>query len=212
MSFDRLAPHYRAMERMLAGPRLQRCRLAWLEKIQQPANILVLGEGHGRFLPELVRRFPDCPITCLDASSAMLMVAQGNLQRLIPQPANIQWVHSDVMKWTAPPSAYDLVVTHFFLDCFTATELDALVTKISASLKPRAEWLLADFHLPVDGVRRMRAKVILWLMYRFFRVATRLSATELVSPAPWLSAQGFMLKQQKTFEWGLLHSQLWERS
>src|SRR5690349_9347963 len=72
MSFDVLAPHYRWMEFVLAGEKLQRCRTAFLDSTGGAKNILILGEGNGRFLLECRRKFPDGQITCVDASARML--------------------------------------------------------------------------------------------------------------------------------------------
>ena len=81
MSFDRLAPYYRAMECMLAGGRLQQCRVAWLGEVCASGNILLVGEGHGRFLETCVRRFPSAHIVCVDASMGMLQVAERRWQK-----------------------------------------------------------------------------------------------------------------------------------
>ncbi len=68
MSFDRLAPYYRGMERLLAGNKLHRCRTAWLEEVRDAKRILLAGEGHGRFLEVCAREFPQATIVCVDAS------------------------------------------------------------------------------------------------------------------------------------------------
>src|ERR1044071_8046631 len=80
MSFDALAPHYRWMEFMLAGEKLQRCRTAFLNEIRGAWNILLLGEGPGRCLLECVRRFANARITCVDASGPMLTQARRRLE------------------------------------------------------------------------------------------------------------------------------------
>jgi hypothetical protein len=56
MSFDRLAPHYRWLEWVLAGRKLQRCRTAFLDEIGRADATLLVGEGNGRFLGELLKR------------------------------------------------------------------------------------------------------------------------------------------------------------
>src|SRR5712671_6722984 len=56
VNFDVLARHYRWMELVLAGEKLQRCRTAFLGEIPAARNILLLGEGHGRCLVECCRR------------------------------------------------------------------------------------------------------------------------------------------------------------
>ena len=45
--FDRLAPHYGWMERLLAGRKLQRCRAAFLQTIPAPRRALVAGPAAG---------------------------------------------------------------------------------------------------------------------------------------------------------------------
>ena len=48
MSFERLAPFYRAMERVLAGGKLQHCRTVLLPRLGLVREVLVVGEGPGR--------------------------------------------------------------------------------------------------------------------------------------------------------------------
>src|ERR1041385_77794 len=55
MSFDALAPHYLWMEWLLAGRKLQRCRTAFLDEARAARDILLLGEGNGRFLQALLQ-------------------------------------------------------------------------------------------------------------------------------------------------------------
>src|SRR5687768_4095337 len=79
MSFDRLAPHYRWLEWILAGPKLQRCRTAFLPVITPPRHALLIGEGNGRFLVELLRAHPCVRVLCVDASARMLECARARL-------------------------------------------------------------------------------------------------------------------------------------
>ena len=58
MSFDRLAPHYRWMEAVLAGGKLQRCRTAFLNEVKDARHALIVGDGNGRFLSALLRANP----------------------------------------------------------------------------------------------------------------------------------------------------------
>src|SRR5215469_5978584 len=71
MSFDVLAPHYRWMEFVLAGKKLQRCRTAFLSQVADRQNVLLVGEGNGRFLVECRRSLKNARITCVDASARM---------------------------------------------------------------------------------------------------------------------------------------------
>ena len=210
MSFDALAPHYRWMESLLAGSKLQRCRTAFLDELGESRRILLLGEGHGRFLEALAKRNVAAQVTCVDASSRMLLEAERRLRRRHPS-FRVEWVHADVFAWSPPARPYDLIVTHFFLDCFTREQLNELIRKFSSSLQAEGKWLLADFCQPANGFGRLRAGAILWLMYRFFRFATKLPASRLVSPDALLAANGFQLRKRLSYDWGLLHADLWCR-
>jgi hypothetical protein len=58
MSFDTLAPYYRALELVLAGKVMQQCRTAYLDQTTGVKRALLLGEGPGRYLVELLQVNP----------------------------------------------------------------------------------------------------------------------------------------------------------
>jgi len=213
MSFDLLAPHYRWMECLLAGEKLQRCRTAFVQAIPRPQRVLMLGEGNGRCLVELLRAYPEAHFTCVDASQRMLDRARVRVQARGLGDERIQFVHADVAGWQAtPPEQFDLLVTHFFLDCFRADQLARIIPCLAASAAPGAHWLLADFREPASGVARWRARGILRAMYFFFQRDTGLPASRLTPPDAFLQRSGFALRERTLSEWGLLHSDLWQRA
>jgi ubiquinone/menaquinone biosynthesis C-methylase UbiE len=211
MSFDALAPHYRWMEFLLAGEKLQRCRTAFLSEARACSNVLIPGEGNGRFLVECRRRLPNARITCVDASVRMLELARRRIERFGLSCNRIEFIQADALIWTAPSQAFDLIVTHFFLDCFRSDQLEGLVAKLSRAATPHASWLIADFDIPVGGLPRRRAQIIHWMMYLFFRCVARLPAQSLTPPGPFLKAHGFNLSRRQIGEWGLLHTDFWTR-
>ncbi|MFT3992296.1 MAG: class I SAM-dependent methyltransferase [Luteolibacter sp.] len=206
MSFDRIAPFYRWMEMLSAGGKLQRCRTAHLDSVGHPKHILILGEGHGRFLPVCAEKFPEAEITVIDASGRMLEIAKSRTKR-----QDIEWMHADILRWEAPENTYDLIVTHFFLDCFTREEMPAVIALLSRAATDEATWLLADFQIASRGLAKWRSRVILALLYRFFRIVSALRPQQLVSPEPWLAEHGFHLKARITYDWELLKSERWRR-
>lgn len=209
MSFDVLAPHYRWMEYVLAGQKLHRCRTAFLDVVPSARNILLLGEGNGRSLTECVRRFPNAQITCVDASAAMLAQAQRRLALEIRAGARICFIHEDARKWVPTGKPYDLIITNFFLDCFPPDQLEKIISRVAMATTPEANWLIADFQVSSGGVKGVRSRLILWSMYLFFRVVTRLPAKRLTAPDSILNRAGFTLRQRAESEWGLLHSDWW---
>ena len=212
MSFDSLAPHYRWMEWLSAGEKLQRCRIHYLGRIKRPETILIVGEGNGRFLCECRRSYAKANILCVDASVRMLELAEARLQRQGLDASNIEFLHKDIRTWSPPTNTYDLIVTHFFLDCFSGAGLREIVTRLARSARPSGQWILADFQIPDKALLKLRARAMLWLMYVFFRLATRLPARELHEPDPFLEANGFACEARRVSEWGLLRSDLWQKT
>lgn len=209
MSFDILAPHYTWMEKVLAGRRLQRCRVTWLEALAGCRDILIVGVGHGHFLRACVRRFPAARITSVDASAGMLQRARQQTAQAMAAGPRLRFIHAELPAWTPPAGAFDAVVTHFFLDCFAPAELAMVVGGLANAMRPGGRWLLSDFAVPSRGLARQRARAVHALMYGFFRRVTRLRANHLTDPAPFLRAHGFRLAGRRTSEWGLLHADLW---
>jgi len=210
VSFDGLAPHYRWLELVLAGDKLQRCRTAFLSRELRAVNVLILGEGNGRFLAECLRNLRPGKIVCVDASARMLQLAQHRVSGESTTTV-IEFVQADALAWQPPAGIFDLIVTHFFLDCFRPQDLRELLPKLAQAAAPSAHWLMADFQIPSTGWRRWRASLIHRLMYLFFRIVTRLPARCLTVPDPFLAEQGFVLRQRRVSDWGLLRTDWWQR-
>jgi ubiquinone/menaquinone biosynthesis C-methylase UbiE len=211
MNFDRLAPHYRWMEVVLAGQKMQQCRVAWLDEVRSKRNILLVGEGNGRFLTACAQAMPDAELTYVDASRAMLTQAERRWSKTAPNKQKVNFLHATLPEWTPPPGAFDLIATHFFLDCFQASELERIAANLAQAAAPGACWLISDFNEPAGGYRRWRAKMVLASAYAFFRVTTQLPATRLCPYEHLMTRQGFRLKRHLKADWDLLRSELWEK-
>jgi len=211
--FDFLAPHYDVMEAILAGKKLHLCRVVHLTGLPVCREALLVGEGHGRFLVELLKSQPEVRVTFVDSSAGMLGVARARLRRAGLAEDRVTFLQKNLLEWTPPTDTYDLIVTNFFLDCFTAAQLEEFVPRLGAAGQSGAHWLVADFQIPSRrGWHRFRAVIIHWLMYRFFRIVTRLPARFLAPPAPWLEQQGFVLEQRREYNHGLLYAESWKKT
>lgn len=212
MSFDRLAPHYGWMERVVAGRLLQRCRTAWIDRLAGCERLLVAGVGHGRFLHELLPRHRALRVVCVDASAPMLHEAEKGARLARLDLGRVEFVHARLPDWRPPAGAFGAIATHFFLDCFAPAQLDAVVAALAEAATPRATWLVSDFAVPSRGWARQRARAVHALMYAFFRFATRLPARRLTPAGAALAAQGFTLGGRRTFNHGLLQADWWRRA
>jgi len=213
VSFDAVAPWYRALETIAFGNSLQRARLACLPEIGSPDRALIVGEGNGRFLVALLHAHPQLEVDCLDASERMLHLARERIEReLSGADKRVRFLHRNIESWMPPNVPYGLIVTHFFLDCFLPDQIERIVSKLAQAATGDAQWLLADFHIPANGVARLEARAGLPAMYAFFRFVAGIDGRELIDASPFLRARDFELAFERTLRRGLLKSQLWRRS
>ena len=211
MSFDAVAPWYRTLETIAFGNALQRARVACLDEIGTPRRGLVVGEGNGRFLTALLQQQPLIRIDCVDTSQRMLDLARRKISETNPnQIDRVALLQRDIASWS-PNDRYDLIVTHFFLDCFGTKEVGNIVAKLAQAAAPKAVWLLADFRIPNGGLACAYAQAWLFVMYAFFRGVAGIAARELVDPSPFLRVEGFTLDRQNLFRHGMLKSELWRK-
>jgi SAM-dependent methyltransferase len=207
-NFNRLAPLYRWMEYASFGPWLWWCRSAFLPDLSACRHALVLGDGDGRFTARLLHINPAIRILAVDASPAMLCALE---RRAAPHAARLRVECSDLRAWQPPPDAphYDLIVTHFFLDCLTTEECTALATKLSRAVAPDARWVLSEFAIPRSAAGRVIAGAIVGALYRAFGWMTGLAVRRLPQYESALHAAGFARQKRRDWLGGLLTSQLW---
>ena len=150
----------------------------------------------------------------------MIAEARNNLARHQLPADRVTFIRADAMPWLEQQhqqlhkrqhDEFDLIVTHFFLDCFRADQLETLVPAIASFATKDAHWLLADFQEASRGWKRWRSRCILAIMYTFFRAVTRLPASSLTPPDTYLQRAGFSLHKRQEYDWELLKSDWWVR-
>ncbi len=199
------------------GRSLERRRLEFLDDLTVARHILILGEGDGRFLQKLLEVNPSAHIDCVDSSGRMLEVARARAAAgrgaANAAVARVRFHHADARLWLPPADRrYDLVVTHFFLDCFSEEELHPLLERLAAATTLDAQWVVSEFRLPERGWQAWRARLWIGGLYRLFGWTTGLRVRRLPLYRPLLERVGFRLARQVTVSAGLLVSERWTRS
>lgn len=211
-NFDRLAHAYRWMEWLTFGPYLHRARCTFLPELIQARRALVLGDGDGRFTADLLDLNPSIRIDAVDSSPAML---RELLHRAGPNATRVRAHTADARTWLAslPASTqpYDLVITHFFLDCLTNKEIRTLARIIRLNLSPGAIWVVSDFAIPPGAYGNLIARPLVSLLYTAFGLLTGLRTQQLPDYSSTIRYSGFTLAARKTNLGGLLASEIWQK-
>ncbi len=209
-NFDRLAWVYRWMEAVSFGPWLGRCRRAFLGEMKTARRALVLGDGDGRFTARLLRENPLVQVDAVDISPAML---DALVRRAGKDGDRVHAQVADARDWSPTRGCgYDLVATHFFLDCLTTPEVEALAGKVRAMTSDDALWIVSEFAIPEGRFGRLVARPLVDFLYRAFGFMTGLRVWELPDHASALRRSGFQLQGRRDWLHGLLVSECWSGS
>ena len=210
LNFDPLARPYRWLEYLTFGRTLERCRFYFLPELIHARRALVLGDGDGRFVARLLESNHAIKADIVDVSPAMLAVLKKRLQ---PEMRSRVTLHqADTREFTPPAAGYDLVVTHFFLDCLFEAELTALIDRIRPQLAPGARWIVSEFARPQKGLSALAGDIVVSGLYLTFGILTGLPVRSLPDHETALKRAGFDCREEHPWLRGLLISQLWEDS
>lgn len=192
MSFDPVARWFGPLERLAYGDGMQRAREAATRLLLDAGpplrRALFMGDGDGRGAEAFAAARPDVELWLVDASGAFLARAE---ERLRDRGIRAHYLQRELPEGSLPPGPFDLIATHFFLDCFEGRELAQVVASLSAVAAPGAHWIVSDFHVPDGGWPRLRARAWLSMLYPFFRLTAGLHARRLEDPGGALRAEGW---------------------
>jgi len=194
---DPIARWYQWLEYIGFGRALERRRNAFLSDVADARRALVLGDGDGRFLARLARVMHGT-IDYVDVSPRMLALARARAGD------RVRYILGDARTIPLPAAEYDLIVTHFFLDCFDELDGAALVNKIADAATPHARWLISEFR-----AASWWSRLCVGALYVFFRITTGLKTRRLIDHHSLLRQRGFAIEISETARAGLLISELW---
>lgn len=204
MNCDGLAPCYRWLEYLSFGPLLWRTRCELLGELAKCKEVLLAGDGDGRFLTELLKRNPEARVHSVDVSAEMVRLAESRVG-----PGRVEFEVADLRKIRLEPTRYDAVVAHFLFDCFTDAELLELVNKLRAAARADAVWVVSEFRVPETGWQRRAGKVLVWGLYVAFGWMTGLKVRRLPDYESALREAGLEKKREVLRLGGLLVSAIW---
>jgi hypothetical protein len=105
---------------------------------------------------------------------------------------------------------YDLIVSHFFLDCLTNEEIERLLRRLAPHLTTGASWLVSEFAVPDRYPSRFAGYALVRSLYFAFRWLTGLRVQKLPDYSLVLRRSGFARVRLSTYLGGILRSELWQ--
>jgi SAM-dependent methyltransferase len=212
MNCDYIAPIYAFGERLCFGGALQKRREEFLREARDARHAIVLGDGDGRFTAALLQSNEAVRVTYVDKSGSMIEEARKRVSRLGREALpRVSFHCSDALDFFLEETRFDLIATHFFLDCLREQDVQRLAQQISFLAAPNALWLVSEFRQAPLGWGRVWTGAVIRGLYCLFRLTTGLPVTGLPDYAKFLKANGFVAAESRVALRGLLISELWEK-
>jgi len=169
-NYNRIASFYDLLVKIIYGNKLYNAKKHFLPAIKNGSHVLMIGGGTGDVLNELLQK-PSITVDFIEPSSGMIRQAE---KKLPPEyNSRVHFIRGTVES-IPPGTVYDTVITSFVFDLFKEHDALAFGKTIYPYLKKGGTWLLTDFF----KTKNMFQRFILWLMYRFFKITTKIGAND----------------------------------
>lgn len=202
MSFDVIAPVYDQLSRIVYGRSIVSAQQYLLKYVPEGSNVLIVGGGTGWIIEELFAVNKTCSVVYMEASQKMLEKAQKRIHS--SDQSRIQFLlQADIPL----EGSYDVVITNFFLDLFPTGKLVRVIQQLKNVIKDNGSWIVTDF---VDDGKPWQ-RLLLKLMYFFFRNVSKIEATVL---PPWqalLTETGMRKAEAKRFYAGFIETAIYQK-
>jgi ubiquinone/menaquinone biosynthesis C-methylase UbiE len=210
MDCDGIAPFYETLERLAFGGVLERSRFAFLDEVRTAERAILCGDGDGRFLAALLEVNPRVQVDFVDLSERMVELARRRVAKVGADfGERVRFFAKDIREFSPRKGGYDLIATHFVLDCFGQAEIREVVAVLAGCAAPGAQWLVSEFCEAETAMRALWTRAVIRGLYAAFRWSTGLQVTRLPNFAAAMAEEGFLLSREVKRAAGLLQSSLW---
>ncbi len=206
-NFDRIAPYYDTLAGWVFGDQIRKSQTAFLHLIPKGGSVLVLGGGTGWILTDIMLQCEPRQIVYLEPSGEMIRLARKSIQQPDLPPISVTFIQGTIANLSSA-DRFDCLVTPFVLDLFDAPELKKVCTQLQSSLRIGGHWVFADFRIP-NNWKKPFARLLIRLMYAFFRLASQLKTHQLADVGPCFPAAHFSEVQSAVFARGMIVGKLY---
>ena len=202
-NYDTIAFVYDRVARLVFGHTLIDAQQYLVEAIPPGARVLIVGGGTGWILETIATYHPSgLHITYIDSSEKMI----GLARRRNAGNNVVDFLSADIQEVTLVDS-YDVVFTAFFFDNFEQQGAEAIFNKLHTALAPGGHWLYADF----QNTTAPAHKVLLRIMYMFFRLLCRIQARELPDMQGSFKKYGYTRTGLRTFSKNWIAAEIYHK-
>lgn len=211
IGYDSLSGVYDTLARMVYGNALRRAQTCFLNQVPPQAEVLVLGGGSGWFLEKLLVTAQPRYVMYVELSPKMLARTRARIQRKCPEMLpRVEFVLGSADR-VEDELVYDAVAAHCLLDMFDGLQLQTIVGRMRRSLKPGGFVYFSDFRYATGWPMRWISRLLIWMMYRFFRWWCAIPARRLPQFSKVFDGAGLRLAAQRHFHGGMIQAQIWRR-
>jgi ubiquinone/menaquinone biosynthesis C-methylase UbiE len=206
-NYDAAAWFYDALAKLVFGNALIRAHQFLIQNIQPETSILIVGGGTGWILEELAKvQSSSLKITYVEISAKMIALSKKRKSGR----NEVSFVQKPIEAYQLNQK-YDIVLTPFLFDNFSAERIGTVFKQLHSSLKPRGQWLLADFQVQQNRHGNWQ-KVLLQTMYLFFGWLCGVETRQLIKMEPYFIRENYKLLSEQTFYKGFIIARTYQKS
>ncbi|MEQ8926001.1 MAG: class I SAM-dependent methyltransferase [Fulvivirga sp.] len=201
-NFNSIAFIYDKLAHIVFGKAIIESQQVHLGHIKNGKSILICGGGTGQILRKLDALNVSLKVDFVEKSRGMIERACRhapfkNLQ--------VNFINQDI--FDVDLGEYDVIVTPFFLDIFSRSNLVKLIATLSASVKPKGCWINTDFKISNVWWK----KVMILFMYLFFRLTANLEGKKLHDFELLIIKSGLSKVESTTFFKAMIDSSIYKK-
>lgn len=206
-NYDSIADYYDVLSRMVFFRTQVKAQIQQLAAIPANSTILIAGGGTGWILEEIAKvHSSGLKITYVEISSKML----GRSKKREVKGNTVEYVHA-AMEDFKPSGFYDVLITAFFFDNFSADNVGLIFKQLNALLKPGGIWLFADFYYTEKSGKRWQL-LLLKSMYLFFSKISSVEAKTLINTEHFFEEQSYAIVKINFYYGSFIKAVIYQKS
>lgn len=159
-------------------------------------------------IPPLLNLLKEGKLYFVEKSSKMIQISKKRVPK--DEKHRVEMIKGTVSDIPGDVK-FDLIMTNFFLDQFPEVELKQLIAALNKTLIAGGNWYYTDFVLDTNNKHYWWQKILVLVMYQFFRLTTNGKTQRLIDTTTFFKINNLRLvREEKTYK-GLICTRLYEK-